>query len=171
MKASTGRAIEVSHRVRGTPDVVFPYFTDSEKYRLWKGLDAELDARPGGIYRVNWNGASVEGEYLVVEPPHRLVFTWGWRGNPLPAGFADVPAGSTTVEVTFVPDGDGTIIRLRHTGLPSEDAFAVHGWGWTTYLRRLEIVRAGGDPGPQPDVVPAPAELRHSPRVADPGNG
>jgi uncharacterized protein YndB with AHSA1/START domain len=150
-----GRTVEVSHRVAGTPETVFGYFTDPEKYRRWKGLEADLDARPGGIYRVMMvSGVWCEGEYLVVEPPHRLVFSWGWKGDRLPSGFADVPAGSTTVEVTFVADGDGTIIRLRHTGLPTEDALNVHLWGWTTYLGRLEIVRAGGDPGPEPGAVP-----------------
>jgi hypothetical protein len=31
-----------------------------------------------------------------------------------------VPPGSTTVEITLTPDGDGTILRLRHLGLPNE---------------------------------------------------
>lgn len=144
--------VEVSQRVDGTPDVVFPYFTDPEKYCLWQGLEAELDPRPGGVYRLKFfDGGAVEGEYLVVDPPHRIVFSWGWNGDALPPGMADVPPGSTTVEVTLVADGDGTIIQLRHSGLPSDAASSVHEWGWrTVYLPRLEIARAGRDPGPEP---------------------
>jgi uncharacterized protein YndB with AHSA1/START domain len=147
--------VEVAHRVPCVPAVVFPYFTDPEKYRRWKGLEAELDPRPGGIYRVQMlGGVSIEGEYLVVEPPRRLVFSWGWRGDPLPVGMAEVPPGSTKVEVLFEPDGDGTIVRLRHTGLPTEAADRFHRWGWETYLGRLEIAGAGGEPGPLP--IPGP---------------
>ena len=70
MTTATTKTVEVTVRVAGTPDEVFPYFTDPEKYRRWKGLDAELDARPGGIYRV-WmpRGLVLEGEYRVVERP------------------------------------------------------------------------------------------------------
>lgn len=147
----SGRTVEVSQRVQGTPDVVFPYFTEAEKYTRWKGLEAELDPRPGGIYRVKmWSGGTIEGRYLVVDPPHRVVFSWGWRGDPLPLGFVDVPPESTTVEVTFEADGDATIIHLRHAGLPSEEAEDVHRWGWEKYMPRLEILCAGGDPGPEP---------------------
>lgn len=144
-------AVEVFQRVPATPDVVFAYFTDSDMYRQWKGLDAELDARPGGVYRVKmWDGGAIEGTYVVVDPPRSVVFTWGWQGHPLPKGFIEVPPASSTVEVTFTPDGDGTIIRLRHSGLPTDDAESAHRWGWTTYFPRLETILAGGDPGPDP---------------------
>jgi uncharacterized protein YndB with AHSA1/START domain len=151
MKASEEMAIEVSQRVDGTPDVVFPYFTDSEKYVQWKGLEAELDPRPGGVYRVKmWNGGWwAEGKFLVVEPPHKLVFSWGWRGVDLPPGMDDVPPGSTTVEVTFIADGDGTIIQLRHTGLAEEQNGMVHRFGWTLFLKRLRSLRAGHSPTDQ----------------------
>ena len=82
------------------------------------------------------------GEYVLVEPPSRVVFTWGWEGNP------DLPPGSTTVEITLVPDGDGTIVRLRHGGLPDDDWREQHVGGWRRYLDRLTVAGAGGEPGP-----------------------
>jgi uncharacterized protein YndB with AHSA1/START domain len=153
-----GRTVEVSQRVVGTPEEVFPYFTDPKKYRLWQGREAELDPRPGGVFRVNFlPGFDAEGEYLVVDPPHRVVFSWGWKGRALPPGVADVPPGFTTVEITLVPDGNETIITLQHRGLPSDAAGGFHEWGWkTVYLPRLDLVRAGRDPGPEP----APATAR-----------
>ena len=144
--------VELQHRVGGTPEAVFEYFTDQEKYRRWKGVDAELDARPGGVYRVTmapevW----VRGKYVVVEPPHRLVMTWGFESTlNLPRGLAQVPPGSSTVEFRFVPDGDGTIIRVRHRGLPSEEAHFAHELGWNSYLPRLAALWEGSDPGEQP---------------------
>jgi uncharacterized protein YndB with AHSA1/START domain len=58
--------------IDASPEETFPYLTESDKYRLWMGLSAELDARPGGIFRVDPNGRDViSGEFVAVEPPHR----------------------------------------------------------------------------------------------------
>ena len=65
----------------------------------WKGVSADLDPRPGGVYRVDMNGRDVaKGEYLEVVPHSRVVFTWGWEGEE-----SAVPPGSTTVEITPLP--------------------------------------------------------------------
>ena len=43
---------------------------------------AELDPRPGGLYRIHVPGGRVaEGRFVALEPPHRIVFTWGWVGS------------------------------------------------------------------------------------------
>jgi uncharacterized protein YndB with AHSA1/START domain len=160
MKMDTTWAVELTHRVAGSPDEVFEYFTDPDKYRLWKGLEAELDARPGGSYRIRmapqvWVG----GSYVTVERPTRLVMTWGFESDDfvLPRGLGQVPLGSSAVEFTFAADGDGTIIRVRHVGLPSEEARFAHTLGWESYLARLALVRAGDDPGEEPTVMMAEA--------------
>jgi hypothetical protein len=64
------------------------------------------------------------------------------------------PPGSSTVEVTLVPDGDSTILRLRHDGLPTEPTCRFHNWGWDSTVERLVVVAEGGDPGsgPFPDL-------------------
>lgn len=140
--------VELETRIAAPPESVFAYFVDPERYGRWKGLGAELDPRPGGVYRVAMPGQStVTGRYLEVEAPRRVVFTWGWEGHP------EVPPGSSTVEVTLVPDGDGTIVRLRHHGLPSAGMRSLHAGGWARYLDRLRVAGAGGDPGP--DEPPA----------------
>jgi uncharacterized protein YndB with AHSA1/START domain len=84
------------------------------------------------------------GRYLVVDPPRRLVLTWGWEGNQ------HLPPGSSTVEITLEPDGEGTIVRLRHTGLPDDELRQQHREGWVRYLDRLSVAASGGDPGPEP---------------------
>ena len=47
--------IELERRIEASPDTVFAYFTDAEKYMQWQGVEAELDPRPGGIFRVVQN--------------------------------------------------------------------------------------------------------------------
>jgi uncharacterized protein YndB with AHSA1/START domain len=137
--------VEVETRIRARPATVFAFLTESALYRRWMGDDVELDPRPGGRYRVGIPGRPViEGTYLVIEPPDRVVFTWGWVGSP------DVPPGSTTVEVTFVADGDDTIVRLVHRGLPTDTAETQHADGWHHYAGRLAIAAGGGDPGSDP---------------------
>ena len=141
-------AIEQEVRVAARPEIVFSFFVDPARMLQWKGISAELDSRPGGIYRVDVTGEDVaRGEYTEVVPYSRVVFTWGWESEGSP-----VPPGSSTVEVTLTPDGDGTLVRLRHSGLP-ENASADHAEGWAHYLARLATVAGGGDPGPDPWVV------------------
>ena len=48
----TAGPIELETRVAAPPEIVFAYFVQPELYRRWKGSTAELDARPGGLYRV-----------------------------------------------------------------------------------------------------------------------
>lgn len=154
MKTTAEGVIELERRVAARPETVFSYFTDPERYRMWQGVDAELDPRPGGIFRVTQTGRSrvvARGEFVEVEPPRRLVFTWGWEQvEGLPEGMAGLEPGTSTVEVDLVPDGDGTILRLRHSGLPSEACCRVHTAGWDVTLDRLVVAGAGGDPGVNP---------------------
>lgn len=165
--------VELEHRVGGSPEIVFEYFTDPDKYRRWKGVEAELDPRPGGAYRVTmapevW----VSGRYLAVEAPHRLLMTWGFESTlALPRGLAQVPAGSSTVEFSFVPDGADTIIRVRHTGLPSKEARWAHEAGWKGYLPRLAAILRGEDPGVDPVIPLADALYGRDAEVATPSDG
>ncbi|MFI5261853.1 MAG: SRPBCC domain-containing protein [Candidatus Limnocylindrales bacterium] len=139
----TADAIEVQKRIRARPETVFAFLTQPDLYRQWKGREAELDARPGGIYRVVMPGGIALGEYHLVDSPRRVVFSWGWEGDP------NVPPGSSLVEITLVPDGAETVLHLRHSGLPAA-AVAQHDQGWGNYLARLAVVATGDDPGPDP---------------------
>jgi uncharacterized protein YndB with AHSA1/START domain len=133
-------------RIAAPPEVVFPYFTDPSRMTEWMGVAALLDPRPGGTFRVEPNPRDVVlGEYLEIAPPHRVVFTWGFQGS------GRTTAGSTRVEVTLEPDGDGTRLILLHHGL-SGRAREAHGEGWGHYLGRLAEAAAGASPGPDPWV-------------------
>ncbi len=137
--------LEREIRIDASPETVFAFFTDPARMVEWKGREAILDPRPGGVYRVVINdGATARGEFVEVTPYSRVVFTWGWEEGDNP-----VPPGASTVEIVLVPDGEGTIVRLTHSGLPDE-ARDAHAHGWEHFLGRLRTRAAGGDPGPDP---------------------
>ncbi len=144
----TDRPLEITRRIDAEVETVFAWFTDPARYARWMGTDVTLDPSPGGTYRVFMReGREARGEFVEVDPPRRVVFTWGWVGDPL------VPPGSTRVEVTLERDGEATLVRLAHHDLPSPDAADHHGQGWNLYLDRLVLVARGADPGPDPNAA------------------
>jgi uncharacterized protein YndB with AHSA1/START domain len=132
--------------IDATPETIFTLLTDPQEHLRWLGTEVELDPRPGGVYRVLVGGRLQSvGEFVDVVPNRKVVFTFGWdvEGNP-------IRPGSTTVQYTLHPEGDKTLVRLRHSGLP-DDAVGDHTQGWDHYLERLATIAAGGENGP--DVV------------------
>ena len=129
--------IEREVRIAAPPETVFAFWTDPTRMARWMGRNIRLDPRPGGEFRVDYNGSDiVRGAFVTVDPPTRIVLTWGWEapGDP-------TPPGASTVEVDFMPDGDGTILRLRHSGLVP-DAVNGHAEGWDYFLPSL-VAAAG----------------------------
>jgi uncharacterized protein YndB with AHSA1/START domain len=111
------------------------------------GVRAELEPRPGGVYRVTMgNGVRASGEFLEVDPPRRLVFSWGWDHD------ISVAPGSTRVEVTFTEEDGGTRVVLRHSGLPDAEQGSHHRAGWEVYLGRLSLASTGREPGADPNA-------------------
>ena len=133
--------VTASVRIAAPPEVVFPYFTDPALAVKWIADAAYLDPRPGGTFSVNVRGNPALGEFVVVEPPHRVIFTWGIEGR------GDLPPGSSTVEVVLQPDGDETVVTLTHRDLPTEDYRRSHEAGWSEFLGVLAQVAAADSPG------------------------
>ena len=133
--------------IAAPPEVVFPYFTDPARMVDWIGVAAVLDPRPGGTFRLEQGRNVVVGEYLEVDPPRRVVFSWGYEGAAL-----TLAAGSTRVEVTLEPEGGGTRLVLLHHGLPGA-LRDPHAQGWEHYLGRLAPVAAGEPPVPDPWIA------------------
>lgn len=122
---------------------VFRHLTETEAMLTWMGRRAVLEPEAGGRFELDINNFPVRGNFLVVEPPHRVVVSWGVAGNE------EVPPGSTRVEFTLTATSDGTRLRLVHSDLPESYA-PQHAEGWGHFLPRLAIAAAGDDPGPDP---------------------
>ena len=128
---------------------VFRHLTDPAAMIRWMGQHATLEPAPGGAFEVDINGVPVRGRYLEVDPPRRVVVSWGVAGS------ADLPPGATEVEFTLTAIPAGTHLRLVHRNLPPGQA-SVHGTGWGHFLARLTLAAAGTSPGPDPWDQPAP---------------
>jgi len=134
-------ALTTSLRIAAAPDAVFPYLTDPKLLVRWMGDWADLVPEPGGTYAVDIGGVPVRG-LVEVDPPRRVVFTWGVAGRD------DLPVGGSTVEITLRPDGAAAVVELVHRDLPPEER-PKHAAGWD-HLPRLATAAGGGDPGPDP---------------------
>jgi len=152
---------EVSLHVPAASEDVFGYFTDPARYPEWMGSKATLDPVPGGTYEVSMaDGFRAAGTFRELDPPHQLIFTWGFADEEAaqhtkhqpaePTPNNAMPAGSTRVTVTLDPEHNGTRLTLRHDDLPTAELRNAHQVAWETYLPRLVIRAAGGDPGPDP---------------------
>jgi uncharacterized protein YndB with AHSA1/START domain len=139
--------------IDASPETIWPFLVDPKKHTEWLGTVADIDPRPGGVYRVLVGGENQSsGEYVEVVPNERVVFTFGWEqeGNP-------ITPGSSTVEISLHPEGTKTRVQLTHRGIP-EDAVADHTVGWDHYLGRLAVTATGGDAGA--DITPKQQEDR-----------
>jgi uncharacterized protein YndB with AHSA1/START domain len=114
---------------------VWRALTDADALAAWLWPDrfatkAEVDLRVGGRYRFDGtaSGMAVTGEYVAVEPPYRVVFTWRWDGEP----------DETLVTVELRPAGPGgTELVLTHERFADAAQRDNHATGWADCLDRL----------------------------------
>lgn len=125
-----------SIRIAAPPDVVFPYLTDPLLLARWFGDATGSTPEPGGPFALTFADATaVRGQFVTVDPPKRVVFTWGVAGSDV------LPPGSTTVEIVLTPDGPDTVVDLTHHDLPPSE-LPSHQAGWTGLLNKLEHAAA-----------------------------
>jgi uncharacterized protein YndB with AHSA1/START domain len=136
--------LEREIRIAAQPETIFAFFIDPAKMMQWIATEVTADARPGGLCRMNINGYVTRGEYLEITPHRRVVFTWGWETEG-----STPPPGASTVEISLIPEGATTLVRLRHLGLNAEER-KVHGEGWEHFLPRLALAAEGRAPEPDP---------------------
>ena len=114
MTATNPVRAQVTRRFRAPAEDVFDAWLDPELARQWfaPGLGemtrVEIDARVGGIFwlvqRRGTKEAQHTGEYLEIDRPRRLIFTW--RTPPL--------TETSRVIVDIAPHGDGCELTLTH---------------------------------------------------------
>ncbi len=126
--------LQISRALPAPPDRVWRAFTDPAALAAWFwperfATTAETDVRVGGRYRIDGPGAgmAVSGEYVSVEPPNRLAFTWRWDGE----------TEETLVTLELVATGDGTRLALTHERFSDDADRDNHAKGWSDCLDRL----------------------------------
>jgi uncharacterized protein YndB with AHSA1/START domain len=76
------------------------------------------------------------GRFLELDPPRRLVISYGWRDDLM-----GVPPESTTVEIELVEEDGKTILSLVQRGLPP-GVVDDHRRGWGFFTERLQELLA-----------------------------
>ncbi|MCX4779988.1 SRPBCC family protein [Streptomyces sp. NBC_01264] len=146
--------VTLERRIAARPETVFGFFTDRDEWLSWMGADGTFSFEPGGPYRTRVTGENVaSGRFLTLDPPARLVFTWGWEGG------TPMATGSTRVEITLEPTPTGTLLHLIHSGLPTSEACEAHAELWQHYIDRLAERAEGGTPTPDPWARPTATRL------------
>jgi len=127
--------------IEAPPERVFRAISSEEVCQWWvrSGVfdtrEWKADLRVGGRWSASGvargNPYTLEGEFLEVDPPRKLVQTWRTVGAPGPAGAA------TTVSYVLEPTDKGTRITLRHWGFQTRPATEGNGLGWETSFQKL----------------------------------
>ena len=145
--ATAAPTLQVRRTIRAPRQRVFDAWTKAEELKAWHAPGpltvslAELDLRPGGSYRIHMRdpgGAEhrVSGVYREVDPPRKVVYTWGWEG--------DHAVKDSVVTIEFHERGDATEVVLTHAGIVEDAERANHEQGWTAILDKLEAAYSRG---------------------------
>jgi uncharacterized protein YndB with AHSA1/START domain len=141
------------HRIEidASPEAVWKAISDAEEVTRWFVLDAEIEGRVGGTYRVSW-GEGMDGVSDITdwEPGRRLRL----QHRPM-EGAPDIPTGPIVEEYFIEREGDRTVVRLVTSGIPETEDWD---WfydgtkrGWTIFMLGLRhyLERHAGTPRDQ----------------------
>lgn len=146
MTNQSGQVLSLEREFKATREQLFDAWTNPELLVRWFGPvgcrveSASMDVVEGGKYNiviVVKNDVEVRhfGQYVLIEAPKRLVFTWVLADQECP-GSRCVHC-ETLVDVTFEACDAGTRIKLTQEKLPNKAALDGHKFGWTSSLESL----------------------------------
>jgi uncharacterized protein YndB with AHSA1/START domain len=127
--------------IAASPKTVFGFLIDPALMARWIGVSHSLEPRPGGSLRIKFSRGDVAfGHFKEVVPHRRVAFTWGWEPDHegQNRNLTILAPGASLVEIDLEPKQGGTLLRLRHSHVPSEIAQR-HGERWSHYLAQLEV--------------------------------
>ena len=149
----TSEALSLTRRLPATPEEVFDAYTDAEKQKIWFSIleetpgvvEIEVDLRVGGTQTAAWGPSRDQlfrevQVFEVIDRPHRLVTT-STGSSP------DGQSMTTTVDITFEEDGDGTLVTVLQSGFPSvemRDFFGTEVWNGAFDRIEAYLLREGG---------------------------
>jgi uncharacterized protein YndB with AHSA1/START domain len=141
----SGYVVRVERTFAAPAEDVFDAWTSPEVMRRWLHPEpdwgtpeAEVDLRVGGKVRVVMrkpDGSEVEaqGEYTVIDRPHRLTMTWM---------FDDDPSNEQLMDLSFLESEGSTTVLLVNSRISTEDRGRAQDWGWRGCLDQLGRVLA-----------------------------
>jgi uncharacterized protein YndB with AHSA1/START domain len=135
-------SLTIVRRIAARPSLVWEALVTPAGLREWIGPDAgpvlvaETDPCVGGAFRLKFrmlDGSEHEstGNYLVFDPPHRLVMSWRWQGE-------EDDRGTSQVEITLRAIAEGSELTFTHSRLADDAAAEGHRKGWAGALNKLE---------------------------------
>jgi uncharacterized protein YndB with AHSA1/START domain len=135
-----GAPVERVFAALTVPGEIVKWWGSPDTYRTTEWV---ADLRPGGRWRaagqsVDGKPFSVEGEFLEVDPPRRLVQTWkpDWDGGHV-----------TTITYRLDPIEGGTRLTMRHEGFAGRaESCEGHSEGWQRVLGWLSAHAAPSQP-------------------------
>lgn len=144
---TSGTSLQIRRIFAASVERLFDCFTDPELLVRWWGPEgttcpnAQVDLTPGGRYRLEILSAdgslsAANGEYLQIDAPRCLAFTWHWDA---------APEEITRVTLRFQPLPDGrSELHLIHEHFPTRERTEAHGGGWSSSLNRLGALIGAG---------------------------
>ena len=128
-------------------DLVFRYFTDSDRWARWWGTGSAIDPTPGGAVLIRYpNGVEVAGHVVAVDAPHSIAFTYGYRsGTP-------ISEGASLVTIRLVEHDNGTEVHLSHE-FADDGVCNQHVQGWRYQMAVFGNVTANEAFGGAADLV------------------
>lgn len=143
-----GLVLNLEYMLAAPPDRTFRMLTESAELVKWWGPHgfiipaADVNLVVGGRYRFRMTPPDGEpfhlsGEYLEIDPPWRLVYTFNWE-EPTPDD------AETVVDLSLGSAGTGTRLVLSQGPFRTEERRALHRDGWTESFEKLRSVT---DPG------------------------
>jgi uncharacterized protein YndB with AHSA1/START domain len=153
--------VRLEIQIDASPETVFAFLTEPARMKTWLADVVDADCRPGGIFRITGpRGVSIEGRYLEIVPGRKVVFTWG--------GMEGLAPGASTAEFDVEPHGAGSLLRLRHHGLP-KSKIEPHRRSWAVFgLPKLKDAAEGRPPATRCMSDIAQMRLRNDPRIGKP---
>lgn len=127
--------------IDASPDIVFSALTDPAQLKEWWGDEKTyqsskwvMDLRVGGKWRSEGIGSNkhpytVEGEFVEFDPPRVVAYTWrpSWVETP-----------ETVVRFELTPKGNGTHLKMTHSGFAGNQKAIENHSGWSRVLGWLK---------------------------------
>ncbi len=148
--ATAPDTLRIERQLPGPVERVWSYLTDGDLRRQWLAA-GRMDLRESAPFELVWRNDDLtdppgarppgfeEGEQrmqsriVAVDPPRRLVFTWGAAGE---------------VEITLAPDGAEVLLTLVHRRIAERPTRVMIAAGWHLHLEVLAARLSGTAPAP-----------------------